>query len=149
MKLINKKEIIKSALSFINTPYQHQGRLKGVGIDCAGLIIEVIKEVGMDSSFDIKGYDRIPDGQTLSKICNTYGKIKDIKNNYYNLEDGDVILFNFLVNPQHLGFYYKLNNLDYFIHAYGEPSINKVIIQRLDSKWKNRINGVFKINGVE
>ena len=147
--MVKKEELIKSLLTFIDTPYKHQGRLKGVGIDCAGLIVEVIKEVGLDASFDLKGYDRIPDGQTLSKLCHTYGTIKEIKNNNYFFDDGDVLLFNFLGNPQHLGFYYKLNNLDYFIHAYGEASINKVIIQRLDTKWKQRLNGVFKIKGVE
>jgi len=36
---MDKNLIIEKAREFIDTPYEHQGRLKGIGIDCCGLII--------------------------------------------------------------------------------------------------------------
>lgn len=55
--MVKTEELIKSLLTFIDTlTHKHQGRLKGIGIDCAGLIVEVIKEVGLDASFDLKGW---------------------------------------------------------------------------------------------
>jgi len=37
---MDKNLIIEKAREFIDTPYEHQGRLKGIGIDCCGLIID-------------------------------------------------------------------------------------------------------------
>lgn len=143
--LVTGKDIIKIAKTYLGTPWKHQGRVKGRGIDCAGYIVEVMKELCLDTSFDLEGYERIPDGQKLAEIANNNGKsvlLKDIK-------DGDVILFNVLGNPQHLAFYYSENGIDYMLHAYGDKSVNKVVAMRLDTKWKNRICGVYRINGVE
>jgi len=36
---MDKNLIIEKAREFIDTPYEHQGRLKGIGIDCCGLIM--------------------------------------------------------------------------------------------------------------
>ena len=143
--LVTGKDIIKIAKTYLGTPWKHQGRVKGRGIDCAGYIVEVMKELGLDTSFDLEGYERIPDGQKLAEIANNNGKnilLKDI-------QDGDVILFNVLGNPQHLAFYYKENDIDYMLHAYGDKSVNKVVAMRLDTKWKNRICGVYRLNGIE
>jgi len=38
---MDKNLIIEKAREFIDTPYEHQGRLKGIGIDCCGLIMIV------------------------------------------------------------------------------------------------------------
>jgi NlpC/P60 family putative phage cell wall peptidase len=38
---MNSEDIITEARSWIGTPYQHQGRLKGVGCDCLGLVLGV------------------------------------------------------------------------------------------------------------
>lgn len=148
IKEIYGLDVIKVALTYVNTPYHHLGRLKGVGIDCAGVIVETMKELGLDTSFDMKAYQRVADGLKLAQLCHNYAIMKPIKDGHYDFEDGDIILFNFVGNPQHLGFYYNNNGMDYFIHAYNDPLVNKVIKQRLDSKWKKRISGVFKIKGV-
>ena len=143
--LVTGKDIIVIAKTYLGTPWKHQGRLKHKGIDCAGYIVKVMEELGLDISFDLQGYERIPDGQKLAQIAHDNGKevlLKDIK-------DGDVILFNILGNPQHLAFYYQENGINYILHAYGDKSVNKVVAMRLDSKWKNRICGVYRINGVE
>lgn len=143
--LITGKDIIKIAKTYLDTPWKHQGRVKKVGIDCAGLIVKVMEELGLDISFDLIAYERIPDGLKLAQLCNENGKQKT----FNEVEDGDVLLFNVLGNPQHLGFYVKENGIDYFIHAYGDKSVNKVCIMRLDSKWKNRLCGIYKIKGIE
>jgi NlpC/P60 family putative phage cell wall peptidase len=38
--------IVAAARSWIGTPYQHQGRRKGVGCDCLGLLVGVWRELG-------------------------------------------------------------------------------------------------------
>jgi NlpC/P60 family putative phage cell wall peptidase len=37
--------IVAAALSWVGTPYRHQGRRKGVGCDCLGLVLGVWREV--------------------------------------------------------------------------------------------------------
>lgn len=40
-------EILKNyALSFLGTPYKWAGSFPGVGIDCSGLVLELLKSVG-------------------------------------------------------------------------------------------------------
>ena len=48
-------DIIEAARSWIGTPYHHQASLKGVGVDCVGLIRGVYEEVyntKVDEKFD-------------------------------------------------------------------------------------------------
>ena len=145
MKKYKGKDVITISKTYLDTPWKHQGRVKGVGIDCAGLIIKVMEELEFDISFDIMAYERMPDGLKLAQLCNENAIQKNIK----DVEDGDILLFNILGNPQHLAFYSNENGLDYFIHAHGDKSVNKVCLMRLDSKWKNRLVGVYKIKGIE
>lgn len=45
--------VVAEAMSWLRTPYHHQGRIKGVGVDCVWLLIEVYKTVGVvGSDFD-------------------------------------------------------------------------------------------------
>jgi len=56
---VKNQEIISCAKTWIDILYRHQGRSRHAGIDCAGLIICVAKELGI-STFDTKAYPRIP-----------------------------------------------------------------------------------------
>jgi len=51
-------------MTWKSTPWSHQGRLKGVGVDCAGIVLGVGLTCGClphDGSADIRGYGRQPD----------------------------------------------------------------------------------------
>ena len=37
-------EAVQEALTWLGTPYHHQGRVKGVGVDCGTLICEVYEK---------------------------------------------------------------------------------------------------------
>lgn len=38
-----RDEVIAEAKTWLGTPYQHKGRVKGVGVDCGGLLYQVYK----------------------------------------------------------------------------------------------------------
>lgn len=40
-----RDRIVSEALTWVGTKYHHKGRIKGVGVDCGGLIYEVYKKV--------------------------------------------------------------------------------------------------------
>lgn len=48
--------VVAEARSFVNTPYHHFGKIKGVGVDCATLISEVFTRVGMIAPVDTPEY---------------------------------------------------------------------------------------------
>jgi cell wall-associated NlpC family hydrolase len=51
-----RQRVVEVARSFVGTPYHHRGRIKGVGIDCAQLLIEVYAEAGLVERFDTGEY---------------------------------------------------------------------------------------------
>jgi cell wall-associated NlpC family hydrolase len=65
--------IITAARTWVGTPYHHQAQLKGVGVDCVGLILGVGKEAGfmgpdVDDRFaEFDGYSRVPNPRKMLK----------------------------------------------------------------------------------
>lgn len=50
------KNVISEAMTWLGTPYHHQGRVKGVGVDCGTLICEVYEKVGLMDHLDPRPY---------------------------------------------------------------------------------------------
>jgi cell wall-associated NlpC family hydrolase len=140
---VSRKLVCEVAMSYLGTPFHHQGRFKGVGLDCAGLIVGISQECKLykDKVEDIKGYSRIPDGKTLRDVLlkGTKGE-KPIS----ELKEGDIILMRFHREPQHLGLYMPNNQM---IHSY--EGIGKVVIHDFDEKWKNRVISIFEFHNIE
>jgi cell wall-associated NlpC family hydrolase len=65
--VIERSAIVTAARSWLGTPYRHQHRERGVGVDCAGLVIGVARQLGIvPADFDVNGYSRQPDGSLLA-----------------------------------------------------------------------------------
>lgn len=122
--------IVSEARAWIGTPFSHQARLKGVGVDCAGLIIGVARELGMvGEGFDITGYSRDPDGRTLLAYCETHMQ----RIGREDIEPGDVVVIRWHDHPQHLGIVGDyVHGGHSLIHAFADATgRGKVIEQRL------------------
>lgn len=132
-------DVVRVARTWLGTPYHHQGRLKGVGVDCAGLVIGVAHELGL-SDFDISGYAPRPDGASLSRLCAQHMRALTLD----QLCPGDVLLFKFEAHPGHLGILSASNQL---IHAYLPR--RRVIEHGLDSAWWRQLAGQYRLPGVE
>lgn len=137
-----RQKIVTAARGWLGTRFHHQGRVRGVGCDCAGLVVGVARELGL-SDFDMTGYARQPDGFMLRHVCDenmTAIPVSDIA-------PGDVLLFRFEADPQHLAIVgdYAHGGLS-IIHAYA-PS-RKVIETRLDDAWRARIVAAYRLPGV-
>jgi cell wall-associated NlpC family hydrolase len=48
--------VVGEALSWLNTPYHHMGRLKGVGVDCGMFFVEVMEAVGVIDHYVPEAY---------------------------------------------------------------------------------------------
>jgi len=51
-----RKAVVAEALSWVNTPYLEGARVKGAGVDCGQLLIQVYANVGLIEPFDTGYY---------------------------------------------------------------------------------------------
>lgn len=134
--MVTRKQIVDEARTWLGTPFHHQARIKGVGVDCAGVIAGTANALGI-SDFDATGYSHTPSGSMIVKILEKQMNRIDIS----ELKFGDVILFKFDQEPQHLAFYTDIG----ILHAYGQ--VRKCVETSFDETWKNRVVGAYRFKG--
>ena len=129
-----KDDIIAAARECLETPFRHQGRIKGLALDCAGLAVHVMQTLNLPYR-DLHGYSRIPhDGKLKSAL--------DLQPSFERVdkpEPGDVLLLKFGREPTHVGIFTGTT----LIHAY-EPA-GKVCEHGLDDYWHERVVAVYRI----
>ncbi len=135
-----REQVVAAAREWINTPWSHQHRLRGVGTDCAGLALGVAADLHLARP-EVPAYSKQPANGSLLKYCN------DNMQRVHGLALGRVALLKFGTEPQHLGILgdYSLGGFT-LIHAYATS--RKVVEHRIDDLWLNRIVAVFEMPGV-
>lgn len=145
MTTFTRQDVVAQARSWLGTPYQHQARCKGAGVDCAGLIIGVAHALGA-SLFDTTAYGRQPLGAKLLEILQANARPAG-----HAWLPGQIVLMRFASEPQHLGILAPsvpgawLDQL-HLIHAYGHSG--RVVEHRLSSLWQHRVLARFEFPGV-
>ena len=142
--MIARAAVVAEARRWIGTPYQHQGRMHGVGVDCLGMLICVARELGVVATdFDINGYPRQPDGQTFQAGCAQYMLAIEAA----DALPGDVVSIAFNGHPMHAAILgdYAHGGLS-MIHALFRA--RKVAEHRLDDLWLSRVVGWHRMSGV-
>lgn len=135
---LDRPTIIATARTWLGTRFHHQGRLKGVGVDCVGVIIGVAHELGI-SDFDVTGYGHRPDSRELEMLC--HEKMAAIPIGH--ARPADVLLFNIEGQPQHLAFMTDAGML----HAYAP--LRRVVEHRIDDGWAARLVAAFQLPGID
>ncbi|TDV04694.1 NlpC/P60 family protein [Paraburkholderia caballeronis] len=136
--MVTREQIVSEARSWVDTPYRHQGRLKGIAVDCAGLVVCVVRACGLAAQ-DVAGYSRRPDGSLADVV---YAQTLPV--GVGAQLPGDVVLFHWDNTPTHLAF---LTDADSIIHAF---AINRRVCEhRIDDKWRSHIMAYRKISGIE
>lgn len=134
---MKRDAIIGSAVQWLNTPYHHQARVKGIGVDCAQFVAAVYEDIS---------------GQTINTpvyspewhLHNKEEKLLDILHSFgcrekENAEPGDILTFKFGRVNSHLGI---LISESEFIHA--RLDIGKVVINSFTGEWLARHTKVFE-----
>lgn len=98
--MTNRAQVVATARSWLGTPFHHQARQRGVGVDCVGLVIGVARELALVASdFDVTGYARVPDGVSFMLLAATY--MTPIARTA--MQAGDVVALSFDQDAQHFG----------------------------------------------
>jgi cell wall-associated NlpC family hydrolase len=132
-------DIIAAARSCLGTPFHHQGRIKGLALDCAGLAVSVAADLGIDYQ-DIQGYSRLPIRGLLQAALIDQPSLDRVETSA--MAPGDILLMRFGRDPQHLAIYTGQT----IIHSYA--SVGMVCEHDLDDEWRRRIVAVYRFRGL-
>jgi cell wall-associated NlpC family hydrolase len=135
---VTREQIVATAREWLDTRWHHQGRLKGVGVDCAGLVVGVATELGL-TEFDMTGYGHRPDTRELEQLCHDH--MKKVRRD--RARPGDVLLIEVDKMPQHMAIKTDIG----MIHAFAP--LRRVVEHRIDDDWAARITAAFRIPGVK
>jgi len=126
--------LIACAREYIGTPFHHQGRARGVGIDCVGLVVCAARDSGLAVN-DRTDYQRDPDGVTLvGMIAEQLDPVP-----LADRRAGDVLAF-WVVSPgmpQHIG----ICTGETMIHA---PVGRRVYEHRLTTPMLGKLHSVWR-----
>lgn len=137
-------EIITAASECLETPFVHQGRVIGLGMDCAGVLVYCFARLGLPFN-DEMGYPRNPyDGQ-LDKILAAQPSLRPIIKTA--ARRGDVLSMRIKSAPQHIAIHAgQVRGHDYIIH--GSSEHGKVCMHRLCDVWGSRVMSAYRFEGM-
>ncbi len=140
--MVTRAQVVAEARGWLGTPFEHQGRVQGAGVDCIGLLIGVAQSLGL-TQFDVTGYARAPSDGLLQGGCREHLQPVQLA----SAQPGDVLLMRFKREPQHVGLVadYVHGGLS-VIHSY--QGAGGVVEHRLDALWLRRVVSVWRIPGV-
>lgn len=136
--MLTKTAIVEEAKTWMGTPFKHQGRIKGLGVDCVGLIIGVAHTFQL-TDFDYTHYTHQPDGFLMRQLLDQHLQSISIQ----AAKAGDIVLMRFETQPQHVGILSHYG----IIHAYAQ--VRRCVEHRLDAVWRSRIVGAYAYPRVE
>lgn len=144
--MTSRNDIVMEARSWIGTPFHHMARMKGVGVDCVGLLIGVSRALALVShNFDVPAYSQIPDGKTMLNTCDRY--MRPIPRP--NMKPGDVVVLIVDKEPQHVGILgdYRHGGFS-IIHAALMAAPPRVIETRLMWSRNQRFVAAYALPGI-
>jgi len=130
-------EIVASARGMVGTKWRHQGRVPGVALDCAGLIVCVGKELDC-MYYDSTGYQRESAPEGFVQYFREHGKEIPLA----RMHAGAVLVLTDHKYPCHCGIIGSNAHGLTLIHAYAFR--RRVIEEQLTREWIMRAVGCFE-----
>ncbi len=91
--MTTRERVIEEAMGWLRTPYHHQGRVKGAGVDCATLLCEVYEAAGLIPHIDPRPYP--PDWHLHRSDERYLSWVKDFGHEVDSPKMGDVVVWKF------------------------------------------------------
>lgn len=125
--------IVAAARECLGTPFRHQGRVPGVGLDCAGVICHVAHRLGLPYDAPTN-YPRDPYQGLLEAALDAQACLQRVD----ALEPGAVLLMRTRREPRHVGIWTGAT----LIHA--DETVGRVCEHGLDAGWLRRVVRVYR-----
>lgn len=138
-----REQIVAAARRYVGTPFRHQGRQHGIGIDCAGLVVCVGREAGLMPDYREIAYGRQPNPQRMRAQIERYADEIQPR----DVQPGDLYWMRF-IEPMHMAIATRLaDGRAGMIHAYADAG--RCVEHGLDDTWRRRIVRAYRYRGVE
>jgi len=141
---------VAKAREYVGTPFHQQGRVKGRGLDCIGIVLCVGEDLGLQyrdgrpiQRFDYMNYALFP---VLDQMQAEAEK-NFVKKDLLTMKPGDILTMRAPHMVHHMAIVSELQHGLGIIHAYG--AVGKVTEHLLDARWTGRVAGVFTYSGVD
>lgn len=134
---VSRDQFVAEARTWLGTRWQHQGRLKGVGVDCVGLVLETARALGLTDA-EYLDYPRRPDATLAPKCDEHMERIPP-----HLALPGDVLLFAWRGSPIHMA---VVSGPDTIIHAFAAS--RAVVEHSVDAKWRAQVWAAYHMPGV-
>lgn len=128
--------MIAAAREAIGTPFRHQGRTVGQGMDCAGLLKYSV-EAGGAKVIDTPAYSRRAGGAMLEAALDAQPMLTRVRG---TPQAGDIMLLRFDGDPCHLA----LCTGQTIIHAWAIA--RKVCEHDFNREWQGRVVRIYRVN---
>ncbi len=147
------ERIIAAARTWVGTPYHHQAQLKGVGVDCVGLILGVGKESGfmspdVDDRFaEFDGYSRVPNPRKMLRGMELFLQPAPFAwKQPTPPPPGSIGWFQWRSDlPMHLAVIAETDGRPTMIHAYSLA--DAAVEHTIDATWQQRLNSIWVFPG--
>ena len=135
---------VAEAKTWLNTPYHHMGKIKGVGVDCGQFLIAVFENIGHLKPGEVNPGYYPPDWHLHRDEERYLGWIKSRCRKVTEAEPGDIALFKFGRCVSHGGIVIAWPRI---IHAYLDygviiSSIDEPLLT--DGKGRSRLEGIYR-----
>lgn len=135
-----RRALIAAARACLGTPFRHQGRSPGRGVDCSGLCLVAAWGAGLALA-DVRGYGREPIparmGAELAARCEVITRAA--------LKPADIVWLRFDGDPMHLAIYTERDTL---IHSIADGP-RRVVEHGFRAPWPGRVIGCYRLRGID
>lgn len=137
--VVTREEIVAEARRWLDTPYQHKGRILGRAADCAAPIICTAWALGFEYEEQLD-YGPVPNPDRMRA---------ELERNMIRIPpseagDGDVLHLSWKQRPHHLALRTPVG----ILHAYNLIEPPRVVEHTLSQDWINRVRGAYRFPGV-
>lgn len=122
------------ARSFLRTPYQHQGRLPGVGLDCYGVVVQAYEMAGVPMRARHNYSQQPSEAELYAWMDEHFARI-----GLAHVDVGDVLVFAMVREAQHMAIVSSVAPVR-MIHAY--MGVEKVVEHDLAAPWSRLLRSV-------
>lgn len=136
------QSIATESIRWLGTPYDHHSAICSTGCDCVGMLIGILKQIGlMDKQYQPRFYSKQwmlhRSEEILIEDLNKYSS--EVNKN--ELSAGDILLFKFGRAASHMGIYFE-DNL--FIHCWAKKGVCKSALK--NSIWEKRLVKIVRLD---
>lgn len=140
----NRNDVLIEARKWIGTPFHHQACVRGVGVDCAMLVVGVGVALGVMPMLppELRAYGRVPKPDRMRSIIAAY--LDPVTG---DPQPGDILYMGWKIGrPMHMGFLTDLHGRG-LLHALSDAG--KVVETALPSAYDALIESWWTYRGLE